>query len=105
LERIKFRISSSLRNSREFKYRDRVSIISDILMCIKNSSGKGKKKTQIMQSANLNYGQVNKYLALLISNGYLKTEHAEIHRRLIYIATSKGLDFVRILEAENLMLR
>lgn len=97
--------SSSSRGLSEFKYRDRVSIISDILKTVKYSSGKGKRKTQIMQSANLNYDQVNKYLALLISNGYIAAEHSEINRGAVYRATSKGLDFVKILEAENLMLR
>ena len=82
-----------------------MSIISDILKTVKYSSRKGKRKTQIMQSANLNYDQVNKYLALLISNGYIAAERSEIHRGAVYRATSKGLDFVRILEAENLMLR
>jgi len=100
--RLKF--SSSSQDLCEFKYRDRVSIISDILKTVKNSSSKGKRKTQIMQSANLNYDQVNKYLALLISNGYIEKERSEIHGGLVYRATGKGLNFVRFFEAENLRL-
>ena len=101
----KLKFSSSAQNLHEFKYRDRVSIISDILTTVKNSSRKGKKKTQIMQSANLNYDQVNKYLALLINNGYIRAESSEVHRGPIYTTTSKGLDFVKTLESENLTLR
>ena len=99
--RFRLRFPSSSQDF-EFKYRDRVSIISDILRTVKDS-GKGKRKTQIMQSANLNYDQVNKYLAWLIINGYLRTEHS-INGGQIYRATSKGLNFVRLLEAENLRL-
>jgi len=91
--------------SHAFKYRGRVAIISDILKTIRDSSGKWKRKTQIMQSANLNYDQVNKYLALLTSYGYIEAERSEIHRGFIYRATSKGLNFVRFLEAENFRLR
>ena len=99
------KFSSSSQDLHGFKYRDRVSIISDILKTVKGSSRKGKRKTQIMQSANLNYDQVNKYLALLISNGYIEAERSEIRRGPVYRATSKGLDFVKFLEAENLRLR
>jgi len=98
------KFSSSSQDLCEFKYRDRVSIISDILMTVKDSSGKGRRKTQIMQSANLNFDQVNKYLAWLISNGYIEAEHSEIHRGPMYRATSKGLNFVKFLEAEHLRL-
>jgi len=57
-----------------------------------------------MQSANLNYDQINKYLALLISNGYIKAERSQIHGGSVYRATSKGLDFVEVLETQNLRL-
>jgi predicted transcriptional regulator len=99
------RFPPSSQDLREFKYRDRVSIIGDILETVKNSPRKGKRKTQIMQSANLNYDQINKYLGLLITNGYIEAERSEIHRGLVYRVTSRGLDFVKVLEAENLRLR
>jgi predicted transcriptional regulator len=105
LERTRLEISPSLRDSRNFKYRDRVSIIGDILMSIKNSAEKGKKKTQIMQSANLNYDQANKYLALMISNDYIREENTPTRRERLFKATSKGLNFIEILESENLTLR
>jgi len=101
----RLRFSSSSEGSYEFKYRGRVSIIGDILKTVRDSSGKGKRKTQIMQSANLNYDQVNKYLAFLISNGYIKVERSEMHGGPVYRATSKGLNFVKLLlEAESLRL-
>jgi len=81
-----------------------MSIISDILKTVTNSSGKGKRKTQIMQSANLNFDQVNKYLSFLISNGYIRIERSEMYRGSVYRATSKGLNFVKLLEAENLRM-
>jgi len=96
------RFSSSSEHLYEFKYRDRTSIISDILKTVTNSAGKGKRKTQIMQSANLNFDQVNKYLSFLIGNGYLKIECPEIHGGPVYRATSKGLNFVKFLETEKL---
>jgi len=99
---LELRFSSSSQSLCEFKYRDRISIISDILRTVTNTSGKGKRKTQIMQSANLNYDQVNKYLSFLINNGYIKIEHSEIYGRPVYRATSKGLNFVKFLETENL---
>jgi len=96
---------SSSQELYEFKYRDRVSIISDILKTVTNSGKeKGKRKTQIMQGANLNFDQVNKYLGWLISNGYIEAEHSEIHGP-VYRVTSKGLNFVELLEAESLSLR
>ena len=98
------RFPSSSRDLGEFRYRDRVSIITDILRAVRDSSGKGKRKTQIMQRANLNYDQVNKYLALLLNNGYIEAKQTEMHGALVYRATNKGLDFVRFLEAENLRL-
>ena len=95
---------ASSRDIYEFKYRDRVSIMGDILKTVTNSGkGRGKRKTQIMQGANLNFDQVNKYLGWLISNGYIEAEHSEIHGP-VYRVTSKGLNFVKVLDAGNLRL-
>lgn len=99
------KFSSSSQDLYGFKYRDRVTIIGDILKTIIYSSRKRRRKTQIMLSAKLNYGQVNKYLALLITNGYIEAERSEMHRGPVYRVTSKGLNFVKIVEAENLRLR
>lgn len=54
-----------------FKYRDRMTIINDILKTVKDARS-GKKKTQIMQSANLNYIQLDKYMSYLLKCGFLR---------------------------------
>jgi predicted transcriptional regulator len=78
-----------------FKYRDRASIIGDILDSI-NSDPRGKTKTSIMRGANLSLDQVNKYLQHLVVSGVVKTieplESQEIGR---YKLTTKGLQFAR----------
>lgn len=79
-----------------FKYRDRMTIIGDILKSLKNSRG-GKRKTQIMQSANLNYVQLDKYLRYLLHHGFLKiTEKGKIE------ITEDGARFLLFLEAQKI---
>lgn len=76
-----------------FKYRDRMTIISDILKSLKESRG-GKRKTQIMQSANLNHVQLDKYLRYLLHNNMLKiSEQGKIE------ITADGAKFLIFLEA------
>jgi len=82
-----------------FKYRDRTTIISDILKIVKTSK-KGRKKTQIMQSANLNYAQTKKYLNYLTDCGFLVATE-----RQTYVITNEGsrfLQFVVIQKIPNL---
>jgi len=78
-----------------FKYRDRTSIISDILDTI-NSDPKGKTKTSIMRDANLSLDQVNKYLHHLVLSGAIKAasplESQELAR---YRLTAKGFILAR----------
>jgi predicted transcriptional regulator len=70
-----------------------MTIISDILKSLKESRG-GKRKTQIMQSANLNYIQLDKYLRYLLHYGMLKfTEKGKIE------ITVDGAKFLIFLEA------
>ena len=71
-----------------FKYRDRVTIIRDILKTVRNSRY-GRRKTQIMQSANLNYFQTKKYLRYLIERGFLVVTEGQK-----YIITAKGSRFL-----------
>lgn len=71
-----------------FKYRDRTTIISDILKTVKTSK-KGRKKTQIMQSANLNYAQTKKYLNYLTDCGFLV-----VTERQTYVITNEGSRFL-----------
>ena len=80
-----------------FKKRDRATIIADILKSA--SYSKGKRKTNIMQSANLSTEQMNKYLDLLLRNGYL------ILNGCRYKPTSKGLKFLENLEADYLKIK
>jgi len=84
--------------SRTFKYRDRVSIISDILTTVKNSR-KGRRKTQIMQSANLNYTQTKKYLGYLLTCGYLVVTEKET-----YAITNEGSRFLQLVDLQRIRM-
>jgi len=75
-----------------FKYRDRVTIMSDILKSVSGAHN-GRKLTQIMQSANLNYIQTKKYLGYLNNCGYLVVTERET-----YIITEKGSRFLQMIE-------
>lgn len=81
-----------------FQKRDRVTIIADILKSL-NYSKRGRRKTNIMQSANLSYDQLNKYLDLLMRNGYVVVEGQ------MYKPTSRGLEFLETVENDYLKLR
>jgi len=73
-----------------------MTIISDILKTLKNSKG-GKRKTQIMQSANLNYTQMDKYLRYLLHYGFLELkENGKIE------ITNEGARFLLFLEAQKI---
>lgn len=81
--------------SHVFKYRDRVTIIIDILNTVKNSGG-GRRKTQIMQSANLNYMQMKRYLNYLTNRGLvLFTE------KQTYTITNKGSKFLQFAKMQK----
>ena len=60
----------SFRALRAFKYKDRVSIMNAIPRSIRGPR-EGRKKTQIMQSANLDYIQTKKYLNYMLYCGFL----------------------------------
>lgn len=78
-----------------FKYRDRTSIISDILDSI-NSDPKGKTKTRIMREANLSLDQVNKYLNHLVVSGAIRvTSPVESQELARYRLTSIGFLMAR----------
>ncbi|MGB9756756.1 MAG: DUF4364 family protein [Candidatus Bathyarchaeales archaeon] len=86
--------SYSLLNA--FKYRDRMTIIGDILKSIKESRN-GRKLSQIMQSANLNYIQTKKYLNYLLNCGFLVVTEKET-----YTITSNGLKFLQFVEIQRI---
>lgn len=81
-----------------FKKRDRVTIIADILKSVRYNPT-GKRKTKIMQSANLSFEQMNKYLDLLLRNGYVIVDGQ------MYKPTSRGLAFLDIVEADYLKMK
>jgi predicted transcriptional regulator len=75
-----------------FKYRDRTTIVSDVLKTVKDSR-RGMRKTQIMQSANLNYIQTKKYLNYMLNYGFLV-----VTERDIYLITEKGARYLQLIE-------
>jgi predicted transcriptional regulator len=79
-----------------FKYRDRAGIVFDILKTVKTSRG-GRNKTQIMQSANLNYVQTKKYLGYMLGCGYLMVTQNET-----YVVTEKGSMYLQFIEVQGL---
>lgn len=77
-----------------FKYRDRATIVTDILKSVRNS--RGLKKTQIMQSARLNHIQTEKYLTYMIGCGFL------INEKRTYVVTQKGSKYLQIVEMQTM---
>lgn len=78
-----------------FKYRDRAKIIVDISDSV-SSEPKGKTKTSIMRSANLNLDQVNTYLFHLVSLGLIKSgDPLKSQEMARYKVTTKGLKLVK----------
>lgn len=78
-----------------FKYRDRVTIIYDILKAVKVK--REAKKTQIMENARLNYIQTKKYLSYLLNYGYLA-----VTERQTYVLTEKGSSFLYSIEIQKI---
>jgi len=88
------KLSFALQIPRTFKYRDRIAIMSDILKSVRDST-KGRKQTQIMQSANLNYIQTKKYLNYLTNMGLIVYTE-----RRTYLITEKGSKFLLLMEMQ-----
>jgi len=82
-----------------FKKRDRATIMADILKSV-TGTYQGKRKTNIMQSANLSSDLVNKYLDVLLRNGFVVLSNG-----YMYKPTSKGLRFLQNLENDYLKLK
>ena len=88
----------------KFRYRDRTTIVGHILSSI-NRDPKGKTKTSIMRSANLNFDQVNKYLDMLTLCDFVKARHPMNGEDLVrYRLTGTGLSFLKNFEAWRLVL-
>jgi len=85
------------------KNRDPLTIMAHILEAIRIK--KSRKKTQIMQSANLSTSLANKYLNLLMRNGYVIVEDGNVYKvtrkgsyflqSFIYTEYMRGLHFKR----------
>jgi len=74
--------------------RSSLEIIAEILRAAK----KGAKKTRIMYSCGLSYKFVEKYLALLLETGLLRTGSS-------YHTTEKGIQFLQNYQTMELLLK
>ena len=89
----------------EFRYRDRATIIGDILDTIYRDT-KGKTKTGIMRSTNLNFDQVNKYLNFLMVCDIVKATDPLRNQELArYRLTEKGIRFLKNFDLWHLVLQ
>ena len=79
-----------------FKNRDRATIIVDILNSLVNNP-RGKRKTNIRQSANLSSHMSDKYLEFLLRNDFIKVEEGGIYK-----PTTKGLKLLQNLDLHYL---
>jgi len=88
----------------KFKYRDRATIIGNILDAIYREP-RGKTKTSIMRDANLNFGQANKYLHLLMLCDIVKAADPLNSQELArYKLTERGFSLLRDFEIWHLVL-
>ncbi len=65
--------------------RSDIDIIAEML----NAGEKGAGKTEIMNSVNLSYSQIQKYLHYLISEGFIDTSNLP-NPKVCYRVTEKG---------------
>lgn len=86
------------RESITFKKRDRATIIANILSSLSRNP-RGKRKSNIIQSANLSNDMSNKYLDLLLLNGFVEVEDG-----VFYKPTAKGLKLLQSLDIEYLKI-
>lgn len=88
-----------------FKYRDRASIIGEIVDSV-TGDPRGKTKTSIMRSANLSLDQTNKYIDLLMVCDVLRaTDPLKSQEIARYKLTEKGLRFARDFEMWRYILQ
>lgn len=88
----------------KFKYRDRASIVRDILDTI-DRDPRGKTKTSIMRGANLNFEQANKYLDFLVLCDAIKAADPLRSQELArYRLTQKGTRFLRNSDIWDLLI-
>ena len=87
-----------------FKYRDRATIIGDILDTIYRDP-RGKTKTSIMRATNLNFDQANKYLDTLMLCDIVRASDPLRSQELArYRLTSKGVNLLRNFDLWQIVL-
>jgi predicted transcriptional regulator len=88
-----------------FKYRDRATIIGDILDTIYRDP-KGKTKTGIMRSTNLNFDQANKYLnSLMLCDIVKATDPLRSQETARYRLTERGVVLLKNFDLWQLVLQ
>ena len=88
----------------EFRYRDRATIIGDILDTIYRDP-RGKTKTSIMRATNLNFDQANKYLDTLMLCDIVRASDPLRSQELArYRLTSKGVNLLRNFDLWQIVL-
>ncbi|NIO38275.1 hypothetical protein GTO27_11325 [Candidatus Bathyarchaeota archaeon] len=88
-----------------FKYRDRATIIGDILDTIFRDP-KGKTKTSIMRSTNLNFEQANKYLnSLILCDIVRATDPLRSQEVARYRLTERGVNLLKNFDLWQLVLQ
>ena len=74
--------------------RSNIEIIADMLKVGENGAG----KTEIMYSANMSYSQIQKYLAFLLSHGFINKVVVG-NPVVTYQVTDKGLGLLRNIDS------
>ena len=88
-----------------FRYRDRASIIGEIVDSVAGDP-RGKTKTSIMRSANLNLEQTNKYLDLLVVCDVLRAVRPlTLQETARYKLTEKGFRLAHEFEMWHYILQ
>jgi predicted transcriptional regulator len=89
----------------KFKYRDRATIIGDILDTIYRDP-KGKTKTSLMRATNLNFDQANKYLNFLMLCDVVRaTDPLRSQEVARYRLTEKGVSLLKNFDMWHLVLQ
>ena len=74
--------------------RSNIEIIADMLRVGENGAG----KTEIMYSANMSYSQIQKYLAYLLSHGFINKVQVG-NPMVTYQVTGKGVELLRNIDS------
>jgi len=80
----------------QFKYRGRFNIVLDILDQVQHDP-EGKTRTEIKEDARLSYGQLQKYMDLLLLCDFIAGKNSRYGDREItrYVLTQQGQELVK----------